>query len=435
MRTKTFKLLMFALLLCSMAEGQAAYTKAIESFTVSTSGNTFTHPNAIGELNWTAEYVLSGSPTITSIIVQGCMRGGTCDSLSTYSASVNGQVHGGGSTYDSYTVTPTWSACGSPPCTVKINWNGSANSSPSGGSVSLSGGTVVATQANGANLHVNVDNNQTTVTGALTNASSASCTGAGVGANGVTIATSGASSVSVNVTGTNTSAIGFYYSMDGTNYQAVPAGGLIQVLPAAGGTAVTTFSANGQWVAQVGSAADFMVCGAAGAAQTATITLQASLAPNAVTATLNGVTIKGAAIFPTNADPAVVVSINPIGTNPCWNFGNSTGGLQTVTGTTSGTAATQIIALSGAQKIYLCNVVVISSSGTTPTFSLVYGTGSNCATGQTVLLPAIATAGSGTLFTFGGTPQFVVPASNALCYLDAGTTPVQTFSITYAIHT
>lgn len=136
-------------------------------------------------------------------------------------------------------------------------------------------GTTTAVQASGSNLHVNVDNNQTAQAGALTNASSASCTGAGVGSNGVTVATAGASTVAINVLGTNTATIGFYYSIDGSNYQAVTSN---MVYPVGSGISVTGFSANNQFVAIIpGGTSDFMVCGPAGAAQTATINLQASL--------------------------------------------------------------------------------------------------------------------------------------------------------------
>lgn len=140
-------------------------------------------------------------------------------------------------------------------------------------------GTVTVVQPTGANLQVNVANNQTSQAGALTNASSASCTGAGVGSNGVTVPTAGASTVAINVTGSNTATISFYYSIDGSNYQVVPSN---MVFPIAGGASVTGFSANGQWIAFSGGTSDFMVCGPAGAAQTATINLQASLSEHFV---------------------------------------------------------------------------------------------------------------------------------------------------------
>jgi len=113
--------------------------------------------------------------------------------------------------------------------------------------------------------------------------------------------------------------------------------------------------------------------------------------------------------------------------NPCLN---SLAPLKSITGATSGTAATQIIALSATQTIYVCSLTVMAVSGTTPTFSLVYGTESNCATGQGTTVAAFSTATAGQVFTFAW-PVAVLPAGNALCYLDSGTTPIQNYQLTY----
>ncbi len=122
----------------------------------------------------------------------------------------------------------------------------------------------------------------------------------------------------------------------------------------------------------------------------------------------------------------VTVTQATTGGNPCVNPGAT---LASASGATSGTAAVQIIALSGSTKIYICSLTVIGVSGTGPTFSLVQGTGSNCASSQTVVRTAWATA-AGTLYSFAA-PVAVGVAGNALCYLDAGTTPVQNYQITY----
>lgn len=122
----------------------------------------------------------------------------------------------------------------------------------------------------------------------------------------------------------------------------------------------------------------------------------------------------------------VTVSQVATGGNPCVNP-NAT--LLSVTGATSGTTAVQIIALSGTTKIYICSLTVIGVSGTTPAFSLVQGTGTNCATGQTVVRTSWATT-AGQLYTFHG-PVAVGAAGAALCYLDTGTTPIQNYQLTY----
>jgi hypothetical protein len=125
-------------------------------------------------------------------------------------------------------------------------------------------------------------------------------------------------------------------------------------------------------------------------------------------------------------DRAAVVAQSPNGGNPCLNPSAS---LVSATGATSGTTAVQIIALSGTTKVYLCSLSVIGVSGTTPTFSLVQGTGTNCGTGQTVLVQAWTTT-AGAIYAFAN-PVAVTAAGNAVCYLDTGTSPVQRYTLTY----
>jgi len=126
-----------------------------------------------------------------------------------------------------------------------------------------------------------------------------------------------------------------------------------------------------------------------------------------------------------NTSAPLGVTVSLTGGNPCENP-NAT--LLAVLISTAGTAATQIIAASGSTKIYVCSLNVVGVSGTGPTFSLVYGTGTNCATGQTVFLGAWTTTAN-TIYPF--TKMGPTPASQALCYLDGGTTPIQRVTLSY----
>lgn len=126
--------LLFVFLQTSALFGQGAYVKATDARTITVSGAVFTHINAIAELNVNVEYLISGSPTITSIIFQGCMRGGTCQTLSTYTSSTSTIISVTG-LYDFYTVTPTWTGGSSP--SVTINWLGTSNSSPGGATANV----------------------------------------------------------------------------------------------------------------------------------------------------------------------------------------------------------------------------------------------------------------------------------------------------------
>jgi hypothetical protein len=127
-----------------------------------------------------------------------------------------------------------------------------------------------------------------------------------------------------------------------------------------------------------------------------------------------------------NISQPAPVTISTAGANPCHNPASV---LNAVLASTSGTSATQIIALSGSTKIFPCSLNVVGVSGTTPTFSLVYGTGTNCATGQTVYLGAWTTTAN-TVYPFVG-PMPPTPAGQALCYLDTGTTPIQRVTLSY----
>jgi hypothetical protein len=99
-------------------------------------------------------------------------------------------------------------------------------------------------------------------------------------------------------------------------------------------------------------------------------------------------------------------------------------------GSTSGTAATQIVPLLSGAPIYVCSLTVIGTSGTTPTFSLVTGTGTNCASNQAVVLAAFtSTANTPVIWQEVFTET---PAGYELCYLDGGTTPVQWYALTVA---
>jgi hypothetical protein len=102
--------------------------------------------------------------------------------------------------------------------------------------------------------------------------------------------------------------------------------------------------------------------------------------------------------------------------------------LQSIALNASTTSAVQIVALASGKKIYVCAITVIGG-GTSPTFSLVYGTGSNCVTGQAVLTQAIPLSTS-TPFNF-ASPAAVTPSAQALCTLLTGTSPTAKGVLSY----
>lgn len=182
--------------------------------------------------------------------------------------------------------------------------------------------------------------------------------------------------------------------------------------------------------------------GTAGSAASDVITVQGVASMTAIKTDGSGVTQPVSGTFFQATQPVSIASmpstpvtgtffqatqpVSVVGNNPCQNPSST---LLGVSGSTSGTTAVQVIAASGATKIYLCSMTVTGVSGTTPTFSLVTGTGTNCATGQVVLMGAWTTTAN-TIYPF-APPVAITPSSSALCYLDTGTTPIQRYTITY----
>jgi hypothetical protein len=123
---------------------------------------------------------------------------------------------------------------------------------------------------------------------------------------------------------------------------------------------------------------------------------------------------------------AAEVNSSGVSGNPCVDPRAT---IQSIALNASTTSAVQIIALSGTTKIYPCSITVLGG-GTTPTFSLVYGTGTNCATGQTTLTTAIAIPTAAPAQTF-PSPVGATPAGQAVCTLLTGTSPTAKGVLSY----
>lgn len=83
--------------------------------------------------------------------------------------------------------------------------------------------------------------------------------------------------------------------------------------------------------------------------------------------------------------------------------------------------ATQIVALSSGKIVYVCSYSITSSSTTANTIKLVYGTGSNCATGQTAITPGYVLQAATSTGPIGkvnpNSAGLATAASNELCVL------------------
>lgn len=78
------------------------------------------------------------------------------------------------------------------------------------------------------------------------------------------------------------------------------------------------------------------------------------------------------------------------------------------------TTITQLVALSTGKSISICGWHV-TNTGATGTFSLSYGTGSNCGTGTTTIVPAQNVTSTAPATDHIDYAFYTVPVSNALC--------------------
>jgi hypothetical protein len=123
---------------------------------------------------------------------------------------------------------------------------------------------------------------------------------------------------------------------------------------------------------------------------------------------------------------AAPASAHYIGANSSGNLGgivacdNSTQ-IAMSTATTS-----QIVALVSGKAIYVCGFVIGGGGATTA--KVVYGTGTNCATGQVSLTPAFTLA-SATTVNLGGGLGYVMkaPSGNALCVTNSAAVTANVF--------
>jgi hypothetical protein len=141
---------------------------------------------------------------------------------------------------------------------------------------------------------------------------------------------------------------------------------------------------------------------------------------NPVATTINSGTVTAVTTVGTVTNPVTVNNANTPGTtDPCQNPSL----LKTSAAISiSGAAGTyQIVALSAGKAIYVCGLND-GSAGTTPSFELLPGTGTNCGTPGTALTGAIPfTSGSSIHLDAGGGTVVSTPASDELCAVTIGT--------------
>lgn len=146
---KHIRIGLISIALCA-ALSQAQVTPGPNSQSTAVSGTSLYFGNALtapGGMTPTFEEKIAGSPATVSIITQGCMRGGTCDSLDTYTTVANAnRAPSVSKIYDYFVVTPSWTGGTSPSVTVNYSLAQAALGTASGGSIS---GVTAGTGLNG----------------------------------------------------------------------------------------------------------------------------------------------------------------------------------------------------------------------------------------------------------------------------------------------
>lgn len=108
----------------------------LETQTTSISGTTLSLKNDCGVMHGTFEYIITGAPATMSAVLSGCMRGGQCTVLETYTGTTSSPRKPTiDSAYDYFKVVPTWTGGTSPTFTVNDNLtvaNGGSGSSLTG---------------------------------------------------------------------------------------------------------------------------------------------------------------------------------------------------------------------------------------------------------------------------------------------------------------
>lgn len=119
-------------LVCMFVCGAAAQLRVPATATTSTSGTALQINNNAGVMVVSFEELWTGSPATVSVPIQGCMRGGTCDTLETNTSTSNSIRNPTISKiYDYFVITPSWT--GGTNVTFTVNLTLTTAQSPSTG--------------------------------------------------------------------------------------------------------------------------------------------------------------------------------------------------------------------------------------------------------------------------------------------------------------
>lgn len=142
-------LVLLLFLTAAHAQSRSALTQI-----VTVSGNSVPFPNGNGSMHVSFEELIAGSPATVSIVIQGCMTGGTCDTLDTYTTVANAiRSPSISKVYDSFSVTASWT--GGTNVKVTINATLSTANNGSGPPSGSAGGDLSGSYPNPSVAQVN----------------------------------------------------------------------------------------------------------------------------------------------------------------------------------------------------------------------------------------------------------------------------------------
>lgn len=111
-----------SLLLLLLSTFACAQVYAPAEPAITNSGGTLTIPNMYGAMNVSFEEIPSGSPSTVSVTIQGCMKGGTCDSAFDTNNSTSASIRSVTPTakvYNYFLVTASWT--GGTNASIQVN--------------------------------------------------------------------------------------------------------------------------------------------------------------------------------------------------------------------------------------------------------------------------------------------------------------------------
>jgi hypothetical protein len=117
--------------------------------TIANSGDSITINNYVAGVTASFEELITGAPATVSIVIKGCMRGTTCDTLDTYTTVANAiRKPTISSIYDYFTITASWT--GGSSVSVKVNTAVTTARNGGGGSLAIPGSSGLCLVSNGS---------------------------------------------------------------------------------------------------------------------------------------------------------------------------------------------------------------------------------------------------------------------------------------------